>query len=364
LRQRIHFCTTNDGVRIAYARSGGGPPLVKTAGWLTHLEHEWETPVWHHWLNELSSRNTLIRYDPRGSGLSDRDVEEVDLDAWVRDLEAVVDAAGLERFPLLGNCQGGPVAVAYAARHPERVTHLILIGSYVKGAFSGRHDSPQFAEAQALERLIEVGWGHDVAAFRQVFGSLLMPGAPLERIHIMTELERASTSAHTAARFWHEFHSFDVTEDIPRVKAPALVLHARGDAMVPFEEGRRLASMLPGARLVTLEGRNHILQENEPAWHQFLAELHDFLRDEDEIRTWQDQSKGLDQLTRREQEVLELVARGLNNDEIAAQLFISQRTVRNHLTNIFCKLEVTRRAQAIVQAREAGLGRRESSSIG
>jgi pimeloyl-ACP methyl ester carboxylesterase/DNA-binding CsgD family transcriptional regulator len=359
LRQRIHFCTASDGVRIAYARSGDGPPLVKTAGWLTHLENEWETPVWHHWLTELSSRNTLIRYDPRGSGLSDREVDTVDLDSWVRDLEAVVDAAGLERFPLLGNCQGGPVAVAYAARHPERVTRLIVLGSYVRGAFAGPADSRHFAEAQALERLIEVGWGHDVPAFRQVFSSLLMPGAPLDRINVMTELERVSTSARTAARFWHAFHSFDVTNEITQVKAESLVMHARGDAMVPFEEGRRVASLLPGARLVTLESRNHVLQENEPAWHQFVEELHRFLQEDDA-----GQNNGLGQLTRREQEVLELVAQGLNNDEIAEQLFISQRTVRNHLTNIFCKLDVTRRAQAIVQAREAGLGRREPSSIG
>lgn len=363
MRQRIHFCTSSDNARIAYARSGGGPPLVKTAGWLTHLEQEWENPVWHHWLSELSSQHTLVRYDPRGSGLSDRNVDDVDLgmDTWVRDLEAVVDAAGLERFPLLGGCQGGPVAIAYAVRHPKRVSRLILFGSYIRGAFSGPPDSRQFAEAQALERLIEVGWGHDVPAFRQVFSSLLMPGAPLEQIHALANLERASCSSRTAARFWHAFHSYDVSDVIDEVQAQPLVLHVRGDAMVPFEEGRKLASRLPGARLVTLEGRNHILLEHEPAWRQFLDEVRAFLQDEESAQTWHGQNQGLDQLTAREQQVLELVAQGLDNREIAGQLFISQRTVRNHLTNIFAKLDVTRRAQAIVQAREAGLGRRQES---
>jgi pimeloyl-ACP methyl ester carboxylesterase/DNA-binding CsgD family transcriptional regulator len=363
VRQRIHFCTSSDNARIAYARSGEGPPLVKTAGWLTHLEHEWENPVWHHWLSELSSQHTLVRYDPRGSGLSDRDVDNVDLgiDTWVRDLEAVVDAAGLERFPLLGSCQGGPVAIAYAARHPERVSRLILFGSYIKGAFSGSPVSRQFAEAQALERLIDVGWGHDVPAFRQVFSSLLMPDAALEQIHALADLERSSCSSRTASRFWHAFHSYDVSNDVEKVQAKPLVMHVRGDAMVPFEEGRKLASRLPHARLVTLEGRNHILLAHEPAWRQFLYELRSFLQDEEAAQAWHGQSQGLEQLTRREQQVLDQVAQGLDNLEIANRLFISQRTVRNHLTSIFAKLEVTRRAQAIVKAREAGLGRRQES---
>lgn len=363
MRQRIHFCKTSDNVRIAYARSGEGPPLVKAASWLTHLEHEWGNPVWQHWLTGLSARNTLIRYDPRGSGLSDRDVNKVDIEVWLRDLETVVDAAGLERFPLLGSCQGGSVAIAYAARHPERVSRLILFGSYIRGAFNGPEDSREFAEAHALERLIEVGWGHDVPAYRQVFSSLLMPTASLDQIHALAELERISASAHLAARSWHAFHSFDVSDEIDRVTVPALVMHVRGDAMVPFEEGRKVAARLSGARLVTLEGCNHILLENDPAWCQFLNELHTFLQEDERIASdWHKKRGGLSNLTRREQEVLDLVAQGLDNNEIANELFISQRTVRNHLTSIFCKLDVTRRAQAIVQAREAGLGRREIPS--
>ena len=216
-------------------------------------------------------------------------------------------------------------------------------------------------EAQALERLIEVGWGHDVPAFRQVFSSLLMPGAPLEQIQMLADLERSSTSARTAARFWHAFHSFDVSAYLDRVQSPSLVMHARGDAMVPFEEGRRLASMLPGARLVTLESRNHILLEHDPAWRQFVDELRIFLADEESAHAWHNQNSKLSQLSRREQQVLDLVAQGLDNQEIAERLFISMRTVRNHITNIFNKLEVTRRAQAIVQVHEAGLGRRQTS---
>lgn len=358
LRQRIQFCTTSDDVRLAYARSGEGPPLVKAAGWLTHLEREWDNPVWRHWLNELSAENTLFRYDPRGSGLSDRDVDGVDLEVWVHDLETVVDAAGLERFPLLGSCQGGPVAVAYAARHPERVSRLILFGSYLKGAFAGPPDSPKAAEAQALEKLIEVGWGHDVPAFRQVFSSLLMPDADIRLLQALGELERISSSAETAARCWHAFHSFDVKEEAARVKAETLVMHSRDDAMVPFEEGRRLASLLPGARMVTLEGRNHILLESEPAWRDFLDELRTFLGEDEAARSRTDAFAGL---TQREENVLDLVAQGLDNSQIAARLFISESTVSNHLTNIFAKLNVTRRAQAIVQAREAGFGRRLDS---
>jgi pimeloyl-ACP methyl ester carboxylesterase/tetratricopeptide (TPR) repeat protein len=277
LEQRVRFCTSPDGVRIAYASVGSGPPLVKAANWLSHLEFDGNSPVWRHWIRELSRDHMLVRYDERGCGLSDRPVEEFSLDAWVRDLEAVVDALELERFPLLGISQGGPIAIAYAARHPERVSRLILCGSYARGRSHRNLSDREREERELMLRMITVGWGQDHDAFRQVFTSLFIPDGTPEQARWFNELQRVSTSAENAARMVATFDSLDVRAQAPGLDTPALVLHATGDLRVPFEEGRLLASLLPGARFVPLDGRNHILLESDPAWPRFLREVRDFL---------------------------------------------------------------------------------------
>ena len=350
MRQQIRFCTSDDGVRIAYATSGSGPPLVKVANWLSHLEFDAQSPVWTHWLNELSRDHTYIRYDERGCGLSDWNVQDFSLDAWVRDLEEVVDALKVERFPLLALSQGGAVAVAYAVRHPERVSHLILCGAYARGRYK-RGNSPQQDEiGDLMIELARLGWGKDHPAFRQFFATLFIPDATLEQMQWFNDLARISASPENAIRFLDAFFGMDVTHLAPSVTVPTLILHGRDDASVPFEEGRVLAALIPNARFIPLETRNHILMADEPAWQQFLAEVRDFLEAN------KPQASPFVDLTSRELEVLELIARGLDNAEIAERLVISPATVRNHITSIFSKLQVANRAQAIVLARDAGLG--------
>lgn len=275
--QEIRFCRSSDGVRIAYAAVGSGPPLVKAANWLSHLEFDKNSPVWRHWIRDLSRDHMLVRYDERGCGLSDRAIEEFSLEAWVRDLEAVVDALELERFPLLGISQGGPIAIAYAARHPERVSQLILYGSYARGRWHRKLSDREREERELMLRMITVGWGQDHDAFRQVFTSLFIPDATPEQARWFNELERVSTTAEIAARMVATFDSLDVRAQAPGLDTPTLVLHATGDLRVPFEEGRLLASLIPGARFVPLDGRNHILLESDPGWPQFLREIREFL---------------------------------------------------------------------------------------
>lgn len=283
------------------------------------------------------------------------------MDAWVSDLEAVVDALGLERFHLLGPSQGGAVAVEYAVRHPERVRRLILYGAYARGRLHRPPAANQHEEANTLLRLMRIGWGRDNPAFRQVFTSLFMPEGTSEQFGWFNDLQRITTSPENAVRMETAFYEIDVRDSLPKVRAPTLVLHARNDAMVDFEEGRLLASMIPNARFVPLESKNHLLLESEPAWRRFVGEVLDFLpKDEaDQASAPSEASPSLrvDALTSREREVLELIAQGLNNSQIAGQLFIEPKTARNHVSNIYSKLGVSHRAQAIVKAREAGFGR-------
>ena len=355
MKQQIQFCTTHDGIRIALAKAGEGPPLVRTANWFTHLELDWDSAIWRHWFEVLAEGRTLVRYDPRGSGLSDRNVVNFCLDAWISDLEAVVDAVGLRRFPLIGLCQGGVVAVAYAARYPERVSRLILYDSYLSGAYAEGADERVQKQAHTLSEMIELGWGQDAGAFREVFANLLIPEATKEQLRWIGELQRRSASATNARRLWDAFNTFDIRAEASKIKVPTLVFHVRGDAMVPFEAGRRLAAAIPNARFIPLEGKNHILLANERAWQTFRTELGNFLKS-DEPTEFLSQSK-LEALSPREKEILDCIARGLANAEIARMTGISEKTVRNHITTIFSKLAVEHRSQAIVVARKAGLGR-------
>jgi pimeloyl-ACP methyl ester carboxylesterase/DNA-binding SARP family transcriptional activator len=277
LEQQIRFCTADGGTRIAYATSGEGPVIVKAANWMTHVDGDWESPVWRHWLEALSDGRRLVRYDERGCGLSDWDVDRFTFDAWVDDLEMVVDALGLDRFPLLGISQGGAVAIAYAVRHPDRVSALVLCGAYGRGRLVRAATEEQRREAALHLELARVGWGSDDPAFRQVFTSQFMPDGTLEQWAAFNELQRRTTSPENAVRFMEIFGDIDVTGIAPEVRCPTLLLHSRGDLRVPLESARELATLIPDSRLVLLPSRNHILGADEPAWQLFLDELNIFL---------------------------------------------------------------------------------------
>jgi pimeloyl-ACP methyl ester carboxylesterase len=277
--QTIRFCTASDGVRIAYSTVGHGLPLVKTANWLNHLEFDWESPVWRHWLEELSRERMLVRYDERGNGLSDWDVEDISFDAFLRDLETVVDAAGLDRFALFGISQGVGVSIAYAVRHPERVSRLILHAGYLKG-WRARGAPEEIERREAMSRLILSGWGQDNPAFRQVFTTFYIPEGTAEQMQWFNELLRVSTSPANALRLVDAFSRIDVTALASKVRAPTLVTCSRHDAAIPYEQSRALASLIPGARFVLLEGRNHIILQHEPAWPRFVAEVRAFLAED------------------------------------------------------------------------------------
>ena len=274
----VRFCTAADGVRIAMATTGSGPPLVKAANWLTHIEYDERSPVWRHLIHEFSRDHTFVRYDERGSGLSDRDLgdESFSLDAWVRDLTTVVDALELERFPLLGISQGAAVAVAFAAAHPERVSHLILHGGYARGR--NHRDDTQVELNRALVALTASGWGEENSAHAQMFAARLIPRGTAEQVRWLIDLQRISASREDAVRFRRAFGDITVEALLPRISAPTLVLHSRGDQATPFEEGRRLAAGIPGARFVSLESDNHLVLEGEPAWPRMVEAIRDFLR--------------------------------------------------------------------------------------
>lgn len=274
--QEIRFCMAPDGVQIAYATVGQGPPLVKAPNWMNHLEFDWHSPIWRHLLQELAKDHTLVRFDQRANGLSDWNVEDISFDAFVRDLETVVDALSLERFPLLGVSQGCSVSIAYAIRHPERVSRLVLYGGFARGALKRGRQADK-AQAEAMITLIRHGWGQDNPAFRQLFTSSFIPGGTQEQMEWFNELQRISISPENAARVRETSCNIDVTELLPKVTVPTLVLHCREDGIVPFDEGRRMAAMIPGARFVSLDGRNHLMLEDEPAWSRFLEEVRNFL---------------------------------------------------------------------------------------
>jgi class 3 adenylate cyclase/pimeloyl-ACP methyl ester carboxylesterase len=277
IQQEIRFCTAPDGVQLAYSMIGHGPPLMKTGNWMTHLEFDLESPIWRHLYQELARDHTLIRYDARGNGLSDRVVDDISFDAYVSDLETVVDAAQLSRFALFGISQGCSVSIAYAVRHPERVSHLVLYGGYALGQNRRARTAAEKEEEDAMMTLMRVGWGKANPAFRQLFTSQFVPGGTKEQADWFNELQRITVSAEMAARIWAVANEIDVSALLPRVSVPTLVLHARDDARVPFEAGRRMAAGIPGARFVALTGRNHLFLETEPAFGQFLEQTMAFL---------------------------------------------------------------------------------------
>ena len=336
--ESVRFCSAADDVSLAYAVHGSGPTLVRAATWLTHLELDWRSPVWRHWLDVLGEQHTVLRYDERGCGLSDRNPDELSFEAGVRDLETVIDAVGVDSFVLLGISQGASVAVAYAAAHPERVTDLVLYGGYARGRrYRGQED-----EEAAILATIRAGWDADPPTFRRVFSALFLPDGTADQMAWYEDMLRQSTTANTAARIFEERGGIDVRELATHVRTRTLVAHARDDRVVPVEEGRLLAALIPGARLVLLESKNHILLEDEPAWAYFVNELRSFVGPTNAAHPPPSLAEGL--LSAREQDVLALVANGLTNDAIAEALFISHRTVERHLSNVYAKLGLSGKA--------------------
>ena len=348
-RQTIRYLVTSDGVRMAWAEAGSGPPLVKASNWLSHLEFDWESPVWRHWIRFFSNHFRFVRYDERGCGLTDWDAADLSLERRTEDLEEVIDAAKLDRpMTLLGISQGGATCITYAVRHPERISRLILYGAYARGVWRrGQPDAER--EFRAIIDLVRVGWAKDNPAFRQVFTSRFIPSGTEEQIRWFNELARKTTSPAIAATILDIRGHIDVVDLLGQIRVPTLVLHGRDDAVVPFAEGKLLASQIPNAEFVELDSRNHVLLEHEPAWKRFCEAVLEF--------TEENHGLPFASLSPREREILSLLTEGLSNADIAARLGISGKTVRNHLSNLFDKLGVWTRAQAIVFARDRGFTR-------
>jgi pimeloyl-ACP methyl ester carboxylesterase/DNA-binding CsgD family transcriptional regulator len=345
---------------LAFAVAGDGPPIVKAANWVTHLDYDWRSPVWGHWLRALTRRNLLLRYDARGCGLCDHEDVDFSFARYIEDLEAVVDAAAPERFTLFGIAGGGATAVAYAARHPERVQRMVLVAPFVRGRFARSRTSAQLEEEKTLLRLIEIGWGKDDPSFRQLFVSQFLQDATPEQFASFNALMRHSATPSNAARLMRGWFAADVSALAPRVKCPTLILHPRDALRVPFEEGRALAGLIRDARFVPLDSRNLIVLEQEPAWRSVVDEIDRFLAP----AAAGDRGAGvagLSSLTARERQVVELIARGLGNAEIGARLSIGDKTVRNRISMILGKLDLHSRAQLIVLARESGFGQSAAS---
>ena len=353
-RQQIRYLRTKDGVQVAWAEAGKGPTLVKGANWLTHLEYDWESPVWRHWLRFLTERFHLVRYDERGCGMTDWDVGDLAPERWVEDLEAVIDVAipPDEKVFLLGISQGGAACIPYAVRHPERVAGLILYGAYAKG-FARRGDDAAAKEYLAIADLARVGWGKDNPVFRQIFTARFIPDATADQVSWFNDLCRKTTSPAVAAELLVARGQVEVTEWLPRVKVPTLVMHARDDQVTPLSAGRFLASEIPGARFVELDSRNHVLLDGEPAWERFKEAVLEFTGQAPEPAG---EDAAFSALSPREREILALITEGLANAEIGERLAISEKTVRNHISKVFDKLGVWTRAQAIVFARDKGFG--------
>jgi pimeloyl-ACP methyl ester carboxylesterase len=276
LHQTVNYCFAPDGVRIAYAVTGAGPVLVKTANWLNHLELDWGSPLWGRMVGGLSEVFRLVRYDERANGLSDWDVGELTFEALVTDLEAVVDALGLERFPLLGLSQGAAVSIEYAARHPERVSHLILLGGYSCG-WRHRATADDADEREAVITLVKHGWGKDTPIYRQIFSESFTPSATPEELDWFNDFQRQTVSPANAVAFLELFSRLDVRHRLAEIDVPTLVLHAREDKRVGMEQAIELASSIKGAQLVTLDTDNHILRAHEPAMEVVLERIRSFL---------------------------------------------------------------------------------------
>jgi pimeloyl-ACP methyl ester carboxylesterase/DNA-binding CsgD family transcriptional regulator len=350
-RQQVRFLKASDGVNLAWAESGRGPVVVKAANWLTHLEYELDSPVWRHWIEFFSDHFRFIRYDERGCGMSEWRCGNLSLEQWTSDLSQVIDAAQpAGPVALLGISQGAASCILYAIAHPERVSHLILYGGYARGAALRETEDTRVAYSAMID-LARVAWGMDNPTFRQVFTSRFIPGGTQEQLQWWNDLCLKTTNGEIFARLLQARSVVDITSVLDQVRVPTLVLHAQNDQVVAVAEGRMLASAIPGAEFVLLDSANHVLLEHEPAWQRFCDAVLSFVKTE---RKQEDAA--FSALSARERDVLALIAQGLSNTEIAERLAISEKTVRNHASNVFDKLGVWSRAQAIVFAKERGFG--------
>jgi pimeloyl-ACP methyl ester carboxylesterase/DNA-binding CsgD family transcriptional regulator len=348
IHQDIRFCRTADGVQLATACYGSGPPFVRASIWLTNVERDPDSPMQQQWIREFGRDRCFVTYDERGCGLSSRHPAEISFEAWVSDLETVVDRLGLETFPLLGMSQGAPIAIAYAARHPERVTSLVLFGGFATTYFSTRNPDPRIREeAETLIKVIELGWGRGSAAFRQVFVNQFIPSATPAQQQEFDEYSLLTATAEVAAAITRVNFSINVRDEAARVKCPTLVLHSRGDQLIHFEQGQKVAGLIPGARFVPVDCANHIPLDGEACWPGVVREIRDFLGDPSAVRT--------ERLTPRQISVLMQVAAGKTDKQIARELGLSPRTVEMHVAGAMKALSSSTRAEAVARASKDGL---------
>ena len=354
---QIRFCVSRDGTRIAYAISGSGPPLLWLPHWVHTLKFDVDNPIWSPWLLTLARRHSVIRYDWRGCGLSDRDGIDLSFERHVEDLEAVVTAVGLTRFVLFAMAFATYIGLQYAARHPQQVSRLILYAAASRGRLARMATPADKAEVHTRMTAIDLGWPDPNSGYGQFYTSLQVTAASAEQKRLFNEQLHAATSRENAIGLMKAFYVIDLRDVAPQVRCPTLVLHARHDSNVPFDEGRAVAALVPGARFVPLESRNHLVLDTEPAWPHLVAELDAFLPDSREDSPTASELN-LAELTARERQILEILAEGVDNKEIGKRLGISEKTVRNQVSIILDKLGLASRLQAVVRARESLLGRR------
>ncbi|NIA69145.1 alpha/beta fold hydrolase [Pelagibius litoralis] len=345
MAQRIRFARSRDGTALGWASCGEGPPMVKTANCPTHLEMDPQSPVWSHWLRFFGDHFHFVRYDERGCGLSDREVDDLSFDRWVEDLEAVIDAAGIDGpMTLLGVSKGAATAIAFANKYPERVSRIIIYAGDAQG-WAARGDLRGAQLYQSISDLVALGWGLENPVFRELITKRYIPNGNEEQIGWYNDLCLRTMSAAMVARLLKAREDVDVRALLGCVAVPALVMHSNMDEVIPFEEGRLLASGLPDAEFVELQSRNHIILQQEPAWIRFKEAVLDFM---DRTPAAGGSETALARLSRREREVVGLIGEAKSNPEIASELGLSERTVRNHASNLFRKLGVKSRAEAIL----------------
>jgi len=346
MEQSIRFCTAPDGIRIAYATVGEGYPLVVCQGWISHLELDWAAEHSRRFWEALGERHLVVRYDRRGTGLSDRKVEDYSLEAQVGDLAAVITALGRPKIALLGFSAGGPIILAYAHQNPEVVSHLILYATYARGRYLAISDL-----AKALMHLIDADWG-GLGSLAQA--DIYIPGASTEVRKAFAEYQQQSADKEAALGQSAAFARFDTKHLLKEIHTPALVMHKRGDRPVPFELGRRLARDLPNSRFMPLEGDVHVLTLGSAK--VVIDAITEFLAGGsvgEPVPTRATSAAGI--ITRREKDVLRLVAAGRSNRQIAEELSISINTADRHVSNILAKIGASNRAEAASFAVRTGI---------